>query len=400
MPLILWFSALLLIVIVVLLAAAWQEKDFSIDKRHQLNTEYYHQQANELSAQVASYEKHQRPAILCELDQRLLTDISDRDKLKIRTARRWVLMPAVILLIIMTPLLYLHVSGAEQWLRWKAIIARYPKLRERLLNPAETNLTSSELAQFSVGLRQALSLHPHDGDNWGMFARLALAFNQPETSRLAFEQAMRLQPENRELKLEYATLLVRSPIQADNQQAVTYLKKLLAENTKESRIINLVAANFYSLKNYSQAIYYWQKLLVMYPQASAESNEIRRAIAKARSESGQIAKILHLELTLSPQASKQIDRDDRLYISVSNPVSQQVVASKQLPLRPFPVQVVLNDSDSSMEDRLLSTWDRIQVTVMIAKVSDTVSTPAAWFAKSKVMEFNGNQRVKLELVKN
>lgn len=90
--------------------------------------------------------------------------------------------------------------------------------------------------------------------------------------------------------MDYATLLVRSPSQEDNQQATAYLKKLLAESPKESKINNLLAINFYTLKNYNQAIYFWQKLRLNDRQGSTERDEIERAIAKARSESGQLVK--------------------------------------------------------------------------------------------------------------
>lgn len=189
MTLIWWLIVLLLLPVMVLVVTGWREINFSPDTRDQLNTDYYYQQATALTASVNGCDKHQQPAMLRELDQRLLADVLDRQYKIPSSVGRWSLLPGVILLLVMTPLPYLQVNGAGQWLQWTAMTKTYRTLRNRLLNPAEPNLTESELVQFAIGLRQSLALHPNDGANWGMYARLSVALNQLETSRWAFERA-------------------------------------------------------------------------------------------------------------------------------------------------------------------------------------------------------------------
>jgi len=221
--------------------------------------------------------------------------------------------------------------------------------------------------------------------------------NNATTARQAFEHALQLAPNNQVLKQDYAEVLARSGDPQENRQAELVLQDLRKQDPHNARTLSLLAYAAFEQQHYAQAIAAWQTLLNALPADDPRRDNIARSIEQARTDAGQQASQLTVDVTLSPQAENMLPPGGVMYISVTDGMSPVPVAVKRLAAGHFPVSLTLDDSNAMMQGRRLSAQKQIQVRVRISRNGRANPEPGDWFGVSAVVPWDGHQHVTVEI---
>jgi cytochrome c-type biogenesis protein CcmI len=388
---------LLAAAVALFLAAGWHQREYHADERDRLNTAFYQQRLRELQRDETEGVVANRAEMERDLQQMLLTDVTDGQHVPGRQSSRWVLLPGVVLLLLVSTGVYLQTGGYAQLAGWIAVQRDYPALRARVMDPDAQPLTMEELARLQLGLRTALQQTPGSADEWAMLGRLGMVLNNATAAGQAFERALQRAPDSLELQQDYAEVLTRSGDPQDNRQASVLLHALLKRDSANLRTLSLLAFNASGQQNYTEALDAWRAMLALLPAGDPRITLIQRSIEQAKTAVGQQAVALSLTVKLSPPAEKMLPPDGVLYISVSDGVSPVPVAVKRLPLSHFPLSLTLDDSNAMMPDRLLSAQHQVQVRVRIARDGSANPQAGDWFGLSAITSWEGHQPLTVEI---
>lgn len=394
-----WITLIILLVAAsaLFLSAGWRQRQATSGDRDRLNTDFYQQRLRELARDEEEGVVAERPEMVRELQQTLLTDVPNEHAARIHSSSRWVLLPGLIVLLLVSVGFYLKTGGLAQLAGWVSVQQEYPQLRARLMDPKAAPLTMEELARLQLGLRTALQDDPQNLNDWTMLGRLGMVLNNATNASQAFQRALQLAPDNLELQQDYAEVLTRSSDPQDNRQANVMLKDLLKRDHSNVRTLSLLAFNAFEQQQYDQAIGAWQVMLKLLPAGDKRITMIERSIEQAKTDAGQQNSHLALTVSLTPQAEKMLPQGGVLYISVSDGVSPVPVAVKRLPLSHFPLSLTLDDSNAMMPDRLLSAQHQVQVRVRISRDGSANPQSGDWFGLSAITPWDGHQQLAVEI---
>ncbi|AGO56262.1 c-type cytochrome biogenesis protein CcmI [Serratia plymuthica] len=396
-----------LIIIVLLVGAAAllvvpamrQSKQGAATSRDALNKALYQDRLHELEQDEAQGVVAERPELVKELQQNLLNDIPGQQDVQTKPITRWALVPGVLLLVVVTLGFYLKTGGLAQVMDWQQVQAQMPELRARVANERAQPLSMEEIARLGLGLRTALQQDDRNINDWMMLGRVGMALNNATTATQAFAHAYQLDPNNLEVRLGYAEVLTRSNDPEDNKQATQMLRKMIADDHTNLRVLSLLAFNAFEQGDFKQAIGAWQVMLKLLPANDQRTEVLKRSIAQAKSQAGEETVKLNVNVTLSPEATNALPQQGTLVISVTDGANPVPVAVKQLPLSRFPLSFSLDDSNAMMPERLLSALHQVKVRVRISH--DGLATPQAgdWFGESELQNFSGKEQVSVQINK-
>ncbi|WP_380179551.1 c-type cytochrome biogenesis protein CcmI [Kalamiella sp. sgz302252] len=394
-----WLTVLLLLTAAsaLLLFAGGRKRASLAADRDTLNKNFYQQRLKELEQDEDQGVVAERPEMIRELQQTLLLDIPQDEQIRERAVSRWVLLPGVLILVLVSLGLYFKTGGFAQVLAWQQVNNELPQLRAQLMDPQAKPLTMEQLARLGLGIRTSLQKDPRNVNDWLMLGRIGMVLNNAATATQAFRRALQLAPENPEVRLSYADALTRSQDPQDNRQATAMLNEMLKNDGDNIRVLSLLAFNAFSQQRYAEAVATWQKLLQLLPANDKRVDAIRRSIEQAKTESGGQTSRLALTVTLAAGAEKSLPADGILYISVSDGVSKVPVAVKRVPLSRFPISLTLDDSNAMMPERLLSAQHQVQVRARISRDGSANPQTGDWFGVSAVTPFDGQQQLAVEI---
>ncbi|MFK3839357.1 c-type cytochrome biogenesis protein CcmI [Serratia sp. NPDC087055] len=367
--------------------------------RDALNKAFYQDRLHELEQDEEQGVVAERPELVKELQQNLLNDIPGQQEKQARPINRWALVPGVVLLVVVTVGFYLKTGGLAQVLDWQQVEAQMPELRARVANERAQPLSMEEIARLGLGLRTALQQDDRIINDWMMLGRVGMALNNATTATQAFAHAYQLDPNSLEVRLGYAEVLTRSNDPEDNKQATQMLRKMIAEDHTNLRVLSLLAFNAFEQGDFKQAIGAWQVMLKLLPANDQRAEVIKRSIEQAKTQAGGETVKLAVNVTLSPQATNALPQQGTLVISVTDGTNPVPVAVKQLPLSRFPLSFSLDDSNAMMPERLLSAQHQVKVRVRISQ--DGLATPQAgdWFGESALQNFSGKEQIDVQINK-
>ncbi len=200
---------------------------------------------------------------------------------------RWALLPGGVLLVVVSVGFYLQTGGLLQVLAWQQVKNELPALRAQVMDPQAPPLDMAQLARLALGIRSELQQQPHNLNDWMLLGRLGVVLNNATTASQSFERALRLAPDNQEVRMSYVEVLTRSVDPQDNRQAAVMLDEMLQHDPDNLRLLDLLAFNAFVQQNYTVAIHAWDKMLALIPEKDERAQAIRRSIEQARSASGQ-----------------------------------------------------------------------------------------------------------------
>ncbi|QHB31980.1 c-type cytochrome biogenesis protein CcmI [Yersinia canariae] len=385
-----WLIVIILLAVagaLLVIPAMRQETNSPATTRDELNKAIYQDRLSELAEDEAQGVVEQRPELIQELQQNLLTDIPQESIVDTSPINRWVLLPGVVILVVVSVGLYLKTGGLSQVQAWHQVEAQMPELRARVANERAEPLTMEEVARLGLGLRTSLQQDTGNINDWMMLGRVGMALNNATTATQAFAKAYQLAPDNDDVRFGYAEVLTRSNDPQDNQLATTMLRTMVGQDHTNLRAMSLLAFNAFEQGDFKQAIGAWEVMLKLLPAGDSRIEVIKRSIAQAKSQAGQETATLEIEVSLSPEAAQKLPQQGALIISVTDGKTPIPVAVKQLPLSRFPLSVTLDDSNAMMQERLLSSLQQVNVRARISLDGTANSQSDDWFGESGVQDF-------------
>ncbi|AOR65761.1 c-type cytochrome biogenesis protein CcmI [Pectobacterium wasabiae] len=267
-----------LIALSALLLAPWSSRG-EYD-RDAINQALYRDRLRELNGDVAN--ELERAQLVEELQHTLLQDIPGGAKAQQRPLGRWVLLPGVLLLVIVSLGVFWQTSAVNRVQELQQVVALTPDLMKRALDADAEPLTIEEVARLGLGLRSQLETQPDNAQDWWMLGRIAGLLNNYDMSVQAFAKAFQLDPKNTDLALDYADLLSRSTDPRDSQRGGDMLRELMNSGSANVRVLSLLAFNAYEAQRYQDAIDAWQAMLKLLPQNDTRRAVIERSVAQAK----------------------------------------------------------------------------------------------------------------------
>ncbi|WP_323638675.1 c-type cytochrome biogenesis protein CcmI [Pectobacterium polonicum] len=267
-----------LIALSALLLAPWSSRG-EYD-RDTINQALYRDRLRELNVDVAN--ERERAQLVEELQHTLLQDIPDSAKAQQRPLNRWVLLPGMLLLAVVSLGVFWKTSAVNRVQELQQVVALTPDLMKRALDADAEPLTIEEVARLGLGLRSQLEAQPDNAQDWWMLGRIAGLLNNYDMSVQAFAKAFQLDPKNTDLALDYADLLSRSTDPRDSQRGGEMLRELMNSGSTNVRVLSLLAFNAYEAQRYQDAIDAWQAMLKLLPQNDTRRAVIERSVAQAK----------------------------------------------------------------------------------------------------------------------
>lgn len=384
-----WISTVVLVVVaIVLLALTLNSKKANNDDqlRDELNKAFYKDRLTELEEETNEGLVENQQDLIDDLKQSLLDDIPNQaETKKTSLSPMTILVPSVVLVVAMTYGLYMHFGGAGKVQEWQEVSGRLPELSKRLMGESAEPMTEDEMQDLTLALRTRLHYQADDSTGWLLLGRIALANRDVTTATDAMEKAYRLEPNDADVKLGYAQALMMSQDELEQNQARGLLNSLLKEEYVDLRVLSLLAFDAFERQDYPAAVRYWSVMQRMIGPDDSRYEMLTRSIENAQAKMGEPiveGKSVAVTITVSPQAS--VPQDAALIVSV-HPAdgSPMPVAAARYPLGTFPRTVVLDDNNSMMQGRKLSSLDGLIVRARIDSDGNVATRDGDWFGESQ-----------------
>jgi cytochrome c-type biogenesis protein CcmH len=255
------------------------------------------------------------------------------------------------------------------------------------LNPAVV-LAPSSIEDAVVQLQQRLASQPDNFEGLALLGRSYMALEKYDLARDAYAKAVKLQPEDSDLAVEYAEALLRTS--ADRRfppEAVRLLEAAVARNPDNQRALFFLGTHQMQENRPADAAATWEKLL---PKLDAETAaELRKQIDVARLAAGQPALApatdipaasatatapgLNIDVGIDPTLARLARPGDVLYVfaraldGAGPPFAVKRIELAQLEL---PMRVLLTDADSPMPAARLSSQTKVLLMARLSKSGD------------------------------
>jgi cytochrome c-type biogenesis protein CcmH len=236
-------------------------------------------------------------------------------------------------------------------------------------------------------LAERLKQNPNDLEGWTMLGRSLLIVNQPDKAVVAFEQALRLAPEDLDVQARYAEALADANQGALEGRPTEIVEAILKRDPNHKGALWMAGVAAAERKDAAKAVAYWERLKAQFPPESEEAQQLGRYIAEAQglpapAEPAPPAvaqapgKRIRVKVALAEAFKDRAAPDDALFIfarAAEGPPMPLAVVKKRA--GELPVEVVLDDSMAMMPGLSLSAFDRVIVGARISKSGKPTPSP-------------------------
>ena len=381
-----WLSAALLLTVgyVFFLPALLGNTGGGRINRARLNLLLHRQRQTELAQEAASPEDLER--LTAESERNLLGDLETAEAPPLQSSARG--RSAVIAALAVLPafalILYLALGRID------LIGANAPD------NMADIQDSIRQLAD-------RLAKQPNDLEGWILLARSLQATDQPDKAATAYEFALKLAPEDLDLKAQYAQALAETHQGSLAGKPAEIVDEILKKNPDHPTALWMAGIAAAERKDAAKAAEYWERLKKQFPPGSEEAKEIAGYIARVQGLSAPAepaepaaGKRIRVTVTLAESLKTQVAPDDALFVfarAAEGPPMPLAVVRKQA--KDLPLEVVLDDSMSMMQGMTLSTAGRIVIGARISKSGQPKAEAGDLQGLSEALapEDNGSYRI-------
>ncbi|MBW3696402.1 c-type cytochrome biogenesis protein CcmI [Vibrio sp. T187] len=367
--------------------------------RDELNKAFYKDRLTELEEETAEGLVEDQQELIADLKQSLLDDIPTQEKVQqTKMSTMGVLVPSVALVIVVTYGMYAKFGAADKVQHWQEVSANLPALSKKLMSPDGTALTEDEMSDLTLALRTRLHYQPKDSTGWLLLGRIALANRDADTAIDAMKNAYRLEPKNDDVQLGYAQALMLSPDEADQNEARLQLSRLIQNDYVDLRVFSLLAFDAFERQDYPGAVKYWSIMQQMIGPEDSRYEMLSRSIESATKKMGSnIATGKSVAVTLDLADTVNADPNSVLIVSVHGADgSPMPIAAARYPLGSFPRTVVLDDGNSMMEGRNLSSLESLMVRARLDSDGNVATRDGDWYGESEVVKLGEPVTINIE----
>jgi len=389
--------------------------------RGALNTAIFRERLAELDAEqregrVTAEEYRQLRA---ELERTLLGDVPEETA---RTVPLWSgTFKLAVSMGVVVPLLalgYYYISSYRgEAADWMALQERLDGLVAQAVRDPEVLSAHKEvdLRDFTRVLQARLQQQgSQDPEGWYLLGVSYLEMQQLDAARTALARAYELGPTQPGIMLAYAQALIFVNDGRLDDTSADLLHRLLAAEPHQQRALFLLGLGSFNSGAYEEAIRAWQSLLALRGDSAGEGARVlQNSIARAQTLLAERAQAdsskepapppgprLAVTVELSPQLQQRLSSlfpDSILFVfakAVAGP--PMPLAAVRQPVKTFPVQVMLDDSQAVTPALKLSNFKQVVVGARLSKEGAANAQTGDLQGASAVLELkDGSQAVTL-----
>jgi len=164
------------------------------------------------------------------------------------------------------------------------------KRHSRAVPSPPDNDSASDRSQNVAKLAARLEQNPGDVQGWIMLGRSYVNLENTAKLVMHMRRQLLLKPDDADLLGDYAFAMGMANGQRLQGQPVELINKALKLDPENPKALELAGSAAFEVKNYSQAITYWQKLMQKTPPDSELAQALSQRINEAKSLAGTAAK--------------------------------------------------------------------------------------------------------------
>ncbi|QTG88924.1 c-type cytochrome biogenesis protein CcmI [Vibrio furnissii] len=400
-----WISTLILVAITcVFVAIPLIQKKANNDTvlRDELNKAFYKDRLNELQEETEEGLVDNEQDLIADLKQSLLDDIPTQEQAKQQSSisTMGVLIPSIALVVLLSYGLYAKFGNYTKVEQWQQVSANLPELTRKLMAPQGqgVELSDQEMQDLTLSLRTRLYYQPEDSTGWLLLGRIAMANRDMQTAIGAMKHAYALEPQDGDIQLGYAQALMLSDDEMDQNQARAILKRLSQRDYVDLRVYSLLAFDAFERADYPSAIQYWGMMQQMIGPNDGRYDMLTRSIESAKRKMGEVVVDgQSVPVTISLASNVTLPKNAVLIVSIHTADGAPMpVAAARYPLSSFPRTVVLDDTNSMMQGRKLSSLDALMVRVRIDTDGNVSTKDGDWYGESQAVKLGESVEVVID----
>jgi cytochrome c-type biogenesis protein CcmH len=368
-------AAALLAVCLALLARPWWRRA-APDRasRRDLNTTIYRDQLLELDRDRASGQlaEADHQTARAEIQRRLLEDAAQDDTQLVAPAHS---RRTLVALLVALPLLG---AGLYTWLGNPAAINQ----------AARGDFSQRDIEKMVAGLAAKLESEPDNLQGWAMLARSYKTMRRTAEAERAYEKAMPLVEQDPQLLADYADLLASKTgdLAGRPEELIAKALKLDPDNLQSLWLAGTAAFN---RADYAKAVQHWQRAQRQLPPESEDARMLANIVEEAKQKMGTrkgaspvatkpaaVAPGIRGRVELAAALKAQAAPSDTVFIAAKEAGGPPMpLAAKRVRVADLPMDFSLDDADSLMPNRPLSSAKSIQIEARVSKSGDAISRP-------------------------
>ncbi len=370
-------------------------------RRDELNAAFYKQRLSEIDSEERDGLVENKSDLIIELKQSLLQDVPDsynRFQSHDNIPSRLIAIGAIVLLVVISSGMYFSFGSYQQVTDWQQVRQKLPELSARLMQSSGEPLTDQEMEDLNLALRTRLYEKPDDAMGWLLLGKIALAKYDAANAVEALLKAYQIDPTSSSIRYGYAQALLATGEENNKRQAVELLNKLIADGSTDIRVYSLLALYSFDNKQYQVAIDYWHKMQTMLGSNDGRTAWLEEQITQASQllERQQNMSDKNITVNVTASGSVPIDVNGVMIVSVHDAMgSPMPVAAVRMPVPQFPYQLTLDDSNSLMDARLLSSLTQFKVKVRIDSDGNVATREGDVFGESDISNFDQSVAVEI-----
>lgn len=398
-----WIASVVLVVfswILIALPIYRQKVNNDEALRDELNKAFYKDRLSELQEEAEEGLVEDQQDLIEDLKQSLLDDIpAQKDNANGSSISPMaVLIPSVIVVIVLSYGMYMKFGAHQEVQEWQQVTANLPALSKKLMAPEGAALSDDEMRDLTLALRTRLHYQPDDSTGWLLLGRIALANRDVDTAIGSMKKAYDLEPKDPDVMLGFAQALMLSQDDVEQDQARRILGELVKDDYVDLRVFSLLAFDAFERKDFPAAIRYWSVMQQMIGPQDSRYEMLSRSIENAQKQMGQqVGTGKSVSVAISVADNVSVDPNAALIVSVHTADgSPMPVAAARYPVGSLPRTVVLDDGNSMIAERKLSSLDTLMVRVRIDSDGNVATKQGDWFGESEAVKMGESVTVVID----
>lgn len=316
-----------------------------------------------------------------ELERRLLEEIGTTETSNSRAIPdRHLAGMLLVLLPLIAVLLYLKLGNPSSITTPVAT----PPDASLTQSMAEHSTMAGDLEQLLDALKTKLEKNPGDGSGWALLARSYVEIKRHKDAVSAYEQAVKVIPDDPQLLADYADALavVNGHSLAGKPEALVH--QALKLDPHHIKALMLAGTAAFDRKNYKEAIRFWERLQQDLPAGSEMLADVQASLHEARALSGEkmTSSLVQKEkatspsgvggtVRLTPSLASKLDPSATVFIFARATHGPPMpLAIVRITARELPYNYHLDDSTALMPDHKLSQASEVVLVARVSKSGD------------------------------
>ncbi len=252
--------------------------------------------------------------------------------------------------------------------------------------------------EYVQRLRQHLSKHPDDVQNWYLLARREMMLQNYPAAVSAYEQILKQDPQAVQIMAEQAQALFLANGNRVTEPVMALVSKTLQQDAQNVTALGLAGIGAFETEEYAQAIDFWQRAIAGMGPDSAGALALKSGIERAKNLLGDAGEaVANAE---GAEESSQVDADgasvvvnvalaDGVAVDSNDTVfvyarawqgPKMPLAIAKIRVADLPTQITLTEAMAMMPRMTIATVPQLELVARVSKDGSPQTRPGDWQA--------------------